>query len=271
MNLLPLVNISPVSAGATITVDLPIGVTYHQAQFLFTNITSAQATDVQVIADNKVFQEFADFAEIDKLNAFYIRPQNGDYHTLWFDRPELNEPWRHVCAVGTTDLRKFQIKFKVDAACVNPAIVAQAMTSMGEPMGLITKIKRQIYNISGTGEQDVTRLPQVGKLVAVHFSKAADDITKLVVKRDQVDQVDTLATHLEELLKQYKRVPQALWCSFDWCMRGHLTEALEVLEYASPTPGVRGLPVQDLRGKLTLTTAGDVLMISEHIDSLSGA
>jgi len=273
MKMIPLVNISAATAGATVTIDLPLGVTYHQVQLLRggTTFTAAQMKNIKVMADTKTFQEFADAAELAKYNAFYARAQNGNYNTIWFDRPELSEDYRDITAVGTLDLKKLQIQFDIDAGAVAPTIKAQAVTSLGEPIGLITKIKRQVYPISGTGEQDLTRIPQIGKIIALHFSKVADDVTKLIVKRDSVDMLESGAADLEELMKQYGRVPQALWASIDFCVKGGLSDALEVLEYAPTSPGGAPQPVQDLRAKLTLTTGGDVIMLSEHLDSLSGA
>jgi len=273
MKMTPLVNISPVTAGATVTLDLPLGVTYHQVQLLRggTTFTAAQMKNIKVMADTKTFQEFADAAELAKYNAYYGRAQSGNYNTIWFDRPELGEDYRDITAVGTLDLKKLQIQFDVDIAAVAPTLKAQAVTSLGEPIGLITKIKRQTYPIAGTGEQDLTRIPQIGKIIALHFSKLADDVTKVIIKRDGVDMLESNATDLEELLKQYDRVPQTLWATVDFCVKGNLSDALEVLAYAPSVPGAAPQPVQDLRAKLTLTTAGDVILLSEHLDSLSGA
>lgn len=266
----PLVNISQVNPGATVTIEVPVGSTYHQIQLLKTNLTAAQVTNIQIYADTKLFQEYTDLDQLDAINAFYKRPQNGNYHTFWFDRPELNEEFREITAIGTKDLKAFTIKFKIAAAAVAPAITARAETSMNLPLGLITKIKQQTHPLTSTGWQDITKIPQIGKIIGLHFYKATDDITEFTFKRDDNEIIETSVADVEEFQAQYNRVPQANYVHFDFAMKGNLFNALEVIEYAS----LNGQPpekVQDVRAKVNLTTAEDVLLLTEHIDSLSGS
>jgi len=266
----PLVNISQVNAGATVTIEVPVGSTYHQIQLLTANLTPAQVTNIQLYADTKLFQEYTDLAQLNAINAFYKRPQNGNYFTFWFDRPELQEDFREITAIGTKDLKAFTIKFKIDAAAVSPGITARAETSLNLPLGLITKVKQQTYPLTSSGLQDITKVPQIGKIMGLHFYKVVDDMTELNFKRDSVELIDTDVTDLEEFQLQYDRVPQANFVHYDFAMKGNLFNALEVQEYASVN-GQEPEKVQDVRAKVNITTAGDVLLISEHIDSLSGA
>lgn len=265
MSFRPITSISPVVAGGTVTIDLPVGQTYHQVQLLLTNITAAQGTQIQVIAGTKVIQEFDDFAELDALNDFYARPQAGNYHTIWFDRPELHESDRELTALGTIGLETVQIKFKVDAAAISPAVSVRADRSIGTPVGLITKIKRAAYPFTSSGEVDMSKMPKIGKVVGLHYKKATDDITTLRIVRDEVDQVETTVADLEEWQKQYGRVPVANYVHYDFTMKGDLDHSLEVQQYSD------GMPVQEFYSKLTLGTAETVVLLSEHIDSLSGS
>jgi len=271
MSLRPITDISPVVPGGTVTITLPLGMTYHQVQMLRTNLTAAQCTQVQVYIGTKVVQEFDDLEEMAALNAYYKRPQTGNYDSFWFDRPELDEQDREITAIGTLDVSNFQIKFKVAAAAVAPSISVRADRSIGTPLGVFTKIKRSPYPITSTGEVDLTRMPKIGKVIAEHYKKATDDMTALRVVRDEVDQIESSIVDLEEFQKQYGRVPQAFYVHNEYTIKGDITRALIVDQY-DPMPGeVRGRPVQEYFAKATVATAETIVLITEHLDSLSGS
>jgi hypothetical protein len=261
----PITDISPVVPGGTVTITPPVGMTYHQIQVLLANLTPAQCTQVQVYVGTKVVQEFDDLTRLAALNAYYNRPQTGLYHSFWFDRPELESQDREITALGTQDVSSFQIKFKVDAAAVNPSISVRADRSAGTPLGLITKIKSNTFAFTSAGEVDMTNMPKIGNVAAFHFHKPTDDISEIRLVRDEVDQIESPVADLEEWQKQYGRVPQANFVHADFLLKGDISRALEVQNYAD------GKKVQELFAKLTLGTAETVTLISEHLDSLTGA
>lgn len=265
MSFRPITDISPVYAGGTVTITLPLGMTYHQAQLLRTNLTRAQVTNIQVILGTKVVQEFNDLNELAALNAFHKRPQTAGYDSFWFDRPELEEADRAVTAIGTLDVSNFQIKCKIAAGAVNPGLSVRADRSIGTPLGAFVKIKRSDYPITSTGEVDLTKMPRIGRIIAEHYYKATDDMSNIRVIRDEVDQLESTVVDLEEWQKQYGKVPQANWVHNDYCIKGDLMTALEVDRYSD------GRQVQEYAAKVTVATAETITLVTEHLDSLSGA
>lgn len=265
MDFRPITDISPVYAGGTVTITCPLGKTYHQLQLLRENLTRAQVTNIQVILGTKVVQEFADLDELAAINAFHNRPQAAGYDTIWFDRPELEEADRAVTAIGTLDVSNFQVKCKIAAAAVNPGLTVRADRSIGTPLGAFVKIKRSDYPITSTGEVDITKMPRIGRVIAEHYYKATDDMSAIRVIRDDTDQLEATTADLEEYQKQYGKVPQANYVHNDYCIKGDLMQALEVDRYSD------GRQVQEYAAKATVATAETITLITEHLDSLSGA
>ena len=261
----PITDISQVYSGGTVTVNMPLGSTYHQVQFLRTNMTRAQCENVQVIIGSKVVQEYATLQELYDINAFHNRPQSANYDTFWFDRPELDPSEREVTAIGTLDVSSFQIKFKVNVAAISPALEVNADRSIGTPLGAFVKVKRNEFALTSSGQVMLPKLSRVGHVIAEHFHKAADDITEIRIARDDVDQLQSTTAKLEEYQAQYGKVPQALYVHNDYCIKGSLDTALQVDRYAD------GAEVQEYFAQVTVGTAATVTVISEHIDGLSGA
>ncbi len=261
----PITDISPVTPGGTVTITMPLGMTYHQVQLLRANLTRAQVTDIKVILGTKTVQEFADLNELAAINAFHKRPQAAGYDTIWFDRPEAEEADREVTAIGTLDVSNFQIKYKVAAAAISPGMSVRADRSVGTPLGAFVKIKRSDFPQTSSGEVDLTKMPRIGRVIAEHYYKATDDMTALRVIRDESDQLEATVADLEEYQKQYGKVPQANWVHHDYCLKGDLSQALMVDRYED------GKQVQEYAAKATIGTAETIVLVTEHLDSLSGA
>lgn len=250
--------VSNVAAGATFTIECPVGRTYHRIGLELTNITAAQLTNLTVEVNGKAIQTFADVAELKLLNDYYTRDDdsaNGLYW-LYFTRPEMHEDTRELTALGTADVDTLTISGDLDAAVVNPAIKAHAEFTAGTPLGLITKVKRfPVSLVAGVNEID--KLPRGPRILAIHNLKA--DITDLEIEADGVKIYDASKTVGESIQKMYDRTPQSASATHvDFVQDGDIAGALV-------TAGL-----QDFRLRPTATAAGVDTVVVEYLDAFAG-
>src|SRR3990167_485169 len=78
-----------VAAGAKFVQECPVGLTYDRILMKLTNVTLAQITNIEVVANGKTIQRYATGTRMQDLNEYYGRPLNSGYLTFFFERPEL--------------------------------------------------------------------------------------------------------------------------------------------------------------------------------------
>lgn len=264
MSLKKLPNVQNVVAGESFTIEIPVGATFEQIMLDVQGMTTAQLTNLEVQINGTTFQKFDDLVQLDALNSYWARPFSGNFHTLFFNRPEFREDYRGITAIGTQDVQTFVITGDIDAAAAAPAIVAWAETSLGQPLGLVTMIKKLPATFAASGEQDIDKIPRKGKILAQHFGKA--DVNNVVIERDNSKLIDAPKSVLEQTQKNAERprVPQtASFTHVDYVLDGLPGNALEVIEYAD------GSRVEDVRAKIDLGSSGQVNHIIEYL--ISGA
>lgn len=250
--------VSNVAAGATFTVEAPVGRTYHRIGLELTNILAAQLTNLTIEVNGKSIQTFADMAEMKSINDFYTRDDDSANGLYWiyFTRPELNEDTRELTALGTADVDTLTISGDLDAAVVAPAIKCHAEFSAGTPMGLITKIKRFPVTLTA-GVNEIDKLPRGPRIMALHMKLA--DITDVEVEADGVKTYDASKTVGESIQKMYDRTPQsAAFTHVDFVADGDIAGALV-------TAGL-----QDFRVRPTSTAGGNQVAIVEYLDAFAG-
>lgn len=262
-------SVSQIAPGLTVSVNFPVnGKTYNFATWALTNVTPADMTNIKFKLNGKTFQEFDDGTVLDELNDYYNRPYSGANHTAFFERPELREQFRRLTSIGTMGLSTFTMEFNLAATVVDPAIQFYADTGEPQLTGMITKIKKFPVSFTSAGKHDIDKIPRVGKIAALHFYKS--DISNVIIERDDVLVVDATKDILEQVQKIYDRVPVTAKCTHvDFIHRGVPTEALEVISYKN-NKGQGIQKVQDLRARLELDSAGQVIMLVEYLDSMSG-
>lgn len=265
--ILPINTTSAVTPGKTFTVEVPVNVTHEQIKFTLTNLTKLQVTDIKVKIGTKTFQEFDSLQELDDFNDYYNRQYLATESIFYFRRKELSEPAaRNVTGLGLKNIPSCTIECKIDAAAVSPDIAVESLAGIAQPLGLITKISRQTVPFVASGWNDIGKMPKIGKVVAYWLGKA--DVNEVVLKRDSVEIINATKTSIESYAKaaDEPRVPvTARFTTLDFILDGLLQNGLEVLQYAD------GSPVGSVHARLNLGTAGDVTVITESIDSLSGA
>jgi hypothetical protein len=249
-----------VVAGQTFVQRCPVGLTYDRIMVALTNITLAQLTNIEVLANGKSIQKFNDGQQLQDLNTFYGRPTNTNELTLFFERPEfITLPDQRACALGTSDVQTLIVKGDINAACVNPAILCYAVQSAPSRMGLVTKIKQTPVGFTAAGVVSFDQMVRAARLLALHYGKT--DVNNVVIEADGRRVVDMTKTQLENMLKDVGRVPvTARFTHVDMCMDGDLSQALVA------DPAV----VKDFRQLLTLGTSGTVNLMVEYLDGFEG-
>lgn len=253
-------SVSNVAAGATATLDLPLGLTYDVLMVNLTNITLAQLTNIEIRVNGKTVQEFATGTELDNINKYHGRLAfaNGVL-PIFFMRPELSLPGeRAITALGTADIATLSFHADVDAACTSPAITIYAQQSAQTNLGVITKIRAFPRAAATSGDFEITNIPRSGARIAcVHLFKA--DISHCVIKVDGREAVDATKTLLEQMQSAWGKTPvTASATHVDFVLNGNIQDALI-------TAGV-----QDLLVRPTLDTEGAVRTIVEFFEEFAG-
>lgn len=250
--------VSNVAAGATFTIECPVGRTYNRIALEVTNITSSQLTNLTVEVNGKAIQTFADLAELKAINDYYTRDDdsaNGVYW-LYFTRPELLEGQRKLPGLGTKDVATLVIRGDLAGAVVSPAIKCHAVYEDGQPLGLITKVKRFPVSLTA-GVNEIDKLPRGPRICAIHLFKS--DITDVEVEADGVKIYDASKTIGESVQQMEARTPQTASATHvDFMSDGDFKDALV-------TAGL-----QDFRVRPTATGAGVVNVVVEYLDGFAG-
>lgn len=250
---------SNVAANSDVTLNLPVGRTYHKVQLLMggTTFTRAMLTDIEVVINGRVVMAFADGDELQAYNDYYGRADNAGYLTLYFERPELRADQQEATALGTADVQTLQIRASI-AAATDPTLVARYVTSAPSKLGAFVKVRSFSANSAVSGEIDIDGIPTGPAIVAMHLFKA--DISAIDVEMDGVKVVDGIdKADMEIFQGEWGRAPvTASATHVDFCLNGDLRRALVT----------RG--AQDFRLRPTLDTSGAVRILVEYLDGWGG-
>lgn len=262
-------SVANVAAGSTMSLQIPRGHVIDAVILEMTNITLAQLTNIELRIAGKPVMKFASGTEIDEINQFYGRGASASgVLALWFMRPELMKhyvtdkagrvvPAGRLTSLGTSDIPTLTLHADINAACVSPACTARALTSgVGQPLGLINKVKRFPYNSAVSGEVQVDNIPRVARIAAIHFKKA--DVDAVTIDVDSVEVFNASKTTAHEVAGYNGRTAQAGYTHVDFIQAGDITKALILAG------------VQDFRAKMDLGTSGAFDIIVEYLDGLEG-
>lgn len=260
-------SLSNVSAGATATLNAPVGLTYDRIIFEYSGVTRAQMKDITVKINGKPIQEFADGDELDALNDYYGRSDTAGFLSLYFARPEMVDlGMQRSTGLGTADVKTLMVDIDIDGAALAPVIKAHAIKSDPQPLGSIVKVKRFQYNAGIVGQNEIDSIPTGPNVLAMHFKKA--DVTDVEVEVDSQKVTDASKTLLEAIQKEHGRTPQtAGYTHVDYGMEGDIFQAL--LTAHTDGNGNR-VNVQDFRQRVTVGSTGALPVIVEYVDGFAG-
>lgn len=261
--LIPLPSVSRVSPSSVAFVEVPIGVTYENFNFVMsgTGLAASMVDNVKLIANGQELQTFLNLQQLIDLNAFHGRATDtaADWCLHFKNDDYLNLDEKLMQGLGTLGLQTLVIEISLNATWpANGTITAYAnIDTKSEPLGAFNRIRQTVLNASAAGDIEFDKLIRGGAIYnQIHFFKA--DITKVVLEADSVKVVDATKGVLERQQKNvrpFARVPQTAKAThLDFIQNGFYGDAFR-------TDGMN-----DLRVRLTVGSAGAIQIVTEQLD-----
>ena len=158
--------------GNTVTLRLPIGLTYHQVytEYTFSDgapLALADAVNmVRLIANGKPIWELL-ASELDTKNQFESRAAAGGILTFDFDRFNMRtRSAEELTSLGSgmagdpTPLTTLTIEMDLKAAVVSGTLDSRSRVSEARPLGIFKKLRRYVDAFGGSGEFQLDDFPK---------------------------------------------------------------------------------------------------------------
>jgi hypothetical protein len=258
-----------VSGGNTVTLRLPIGLTFHQVftEYSFSDgsnplALAAAVAEIRVLLNGKPVWNIQ-ASELDTLNQFQSRAQASGILTLDFDRYNLRaRPAEEFTSIGTghpqdpTPVTTFVIEMDLKAAVASGSITSRMRQSDARPLGLFKKLRRYVHAFGGAGTFEIADLPKGDLINAMYNFASANSITAVRLERDDFVMFDRSAALNARVQSDGVRTPQAGLYAYDTSEDGNGTDQLST----------RG--VNDLRWFMTIDGAMTITSLVEYIGAL---
>lgn len=253
----------------TVTLRLPIGLTYHQVFIEYTFLTTLNLADsvaeLRVMLNGKPIWSIQ-ANELDKINQFQSRAAADGVSgilTIDFDRYNLRtRPATEFTSIGTgmagdaTPVTTFTIEMDIKAAVTGGTLSARIRQSESRMLGMFKKLRRYINAFGGAGTFEIDDFPKGDLINAVHFFESANDIDRVRLERDDFVMFDRTKELNGRIQSDGVRTPLANLYVYDTTEEGDGTDQLV-------TKGVN-----DLRWFLEIDGAMTVTSLVEYIGSL---
>lgn len=268
-----------VIAGNTVTLRLPIGLTYHQiwTEFSFqdavpANIVLSSAVDeMRVVANGKPIWNLR-AGELDSIAQYHGRTAAdaapGGIFVLDLDRFNLKtRASQELTALGSGDsndptpLTTFTIELDIAAGVASGTLDTRIVQSQSSPLGLIKKLRRYVNAFGGAGTFEIDDFPKGDLINAVYFFESANDIDRVRLERDDFVMFDRTKELNTRIQTDNVRVPQADLYVYDTTEKGYGVDQLL-------TRKPNGELINDLRWFLEIDGAMTVTSIVEYIGAL---
>ena len=264
-----------VGVSQTATLDLPIGLTYHNLLLDLSGGTFAPSNidEIRVKANGRTIYT-VDGLDLDVINKFDGRVGSVIALFLDFERYGLKtRAATEITAIGTgaprntnaqsplynpTPLGTLQLEVDIDGSAVTPALTAFAHQSAARPLGLIRHRRRFIYSPSGSGDFEISNLPRGLLIDKVYMKSAGDLIVSVKVDRDNFRIFDRTAAQNNLVQSDGVRVPQSSWFVYDPTEEGNGAESLVTKN------------VNDLRFIVNVSGADTVTLYVDYIGGFAG-
>lgn len=265
--------IANVSAGNTVSINLPVGNTYEQIALYHEGVTPAQLKNITLEVNGRTVSEWPNGERLVSMDKHFNRPQTDGAITFHFNRPELHLlQERRFFGLDTNSSQNITtaiIKMDIDAAAAAPVLEAFALVSQsvaGAP-NYLTKVRRFIVPVSAAGQFDIDNIPRPmgASIGAIHLymPDTAEDgdalcqITKAELLVDNVNWHDLDAVKAAAFQKNYGRVPQTGDAAvIDNILEGDVRHALALTD-----------TIQDFRLRCIAASTGQVEVMVEYIDT----
>lgn len=229
----PLTQISSGGVGATTTVKLDIGRSYHQVFIKHENVTAAEITNIRLVINGVTAKVWRSGTELNTFNLFKRIPALADHMVFDFERTGvLAKEVRESSAIGTgrsaegsegvaTAHILFDIAAVIAAAPAVPAISGYTVTSGPQLLGVIEKVVQYNAAPAAAGAFEVSDIPRASAIVsiAVDMSAVAVNNFELLVNNSAV--INTTPAIVNHRATAGIRTPQADWFIYDTAADGY--------------------------------------------------
>lgn len=256
-------------AGNTLTLRLPIGLTYNQVytEYNFTDAGSAVVAlatavgEIRVVANGRPIWSIQ-ASELDIINQFEGRSAAQGILTIDFDRYNLRtRAAEEFTSLGTgakddpTPLTTLTIEMdlKSGGGVTAGTLSSKLRQSDSRVLGLFKKRRRYVHVFTGAATVEIADFPKGDLINAAHMFESANDIDSIRVERDNFVMFDRSKELNSRIQSDGVRVPQADLFVYDTCEDGNGTDQLS-------TQGVNDLRwFIEIDGAMTITTILDYI------------
>lgn len=266
-------NVQNVANGARFVVSVPTGVkSIEQIGLeLGGTFTSAMISNLEVLANGKPIQSFAEASHMELIQDYYGDNTPADRVVLNFGRNHFKDRAdRERFFVGAGDLATLQVQGNV-AGATGPTLTAYERKTIlrrggDKPqdirgrnnLGLFTKVKNFTYTLTGAGTTEIDNIPREAWAQAIHLIQSADVITAVEVVIDGVKIWDASKARMTNIVQDAGRIKQASVYHIDWMLSNELNSQL-------PLAGV-----QDFRLKVSHSAGATVNAYVEYLSTFAG-
>lgn len=258
-----------VAASVTTSQAVTPGRTIEEIALQLGGTTFTKATHISAVrvrANGKTVIEGSG-AQLDALMAYRGRTIGANTLVLPFADYAMETELAQEVGAFDTSLGVENLTVEVDiGAATAPTLrsniteSAQQRNADGSPTpmaGLMSKILRYPFNVSAGGDLTIA-IPfgPVNGAVIKRMHLFSSAITRVVVKQDGVDVWDLSQADMSEQATRNGRTPQTNVYHVDWCLPGHLGEALD-------TRDARSIEVRP-----TFSGASSGFVLVEYLDTL---
>lgn len=252
---------SNVTAGATATLNMPLGLSYHQVLIDYSGVTLAQMKNIRFEINGKVVQKWKDGDRLNKMNKHYGRGDaTASVLPIWLTRTEMDSlAEQRVFAFGTSDVQTLTLLIDIDGAAAAPKLTAHAIKGNQSPLGIITKIKTFPVSFATSGEQEIDNLPlpQTARIAAIHLFSDKVSRCELEMNGQKVFEADKAL--VAKIQTDYGRTPQSTEkLTLDFMLEGDMSQALVLAG------------IQDFRLRPLLDAPGSIDVVVEYLDQYAG-
>lgn len=261
-------------AGNTLTLKLPIGLTYHQVwtEYAFSDGCCAVAlanaiSEVRVVANGKPIWNIQ-ASELDTYNQYQGRAAASGILCIDFDRFNMRmRSSEELTSIGTgakgdpTPLTTLHIEMDVKTGVASGSLSSRIVQSESRPLGLFKKLRRYINVFGGAGTFEIDDFPKGDLINQVLFFESANDIDNVKLERDDYVMFERTKELNSRIQTDGVRTPQSDLYVYDTTEKGNGIDQL-LTRYPD------GRLVNDLRWFLTVDGGMTVTSIVEYLGGL---
>jgi len=261
-NIAPLNKITGVQAGGTVSLTLPVNLSYDKVHLEYTGVLPSQIKNIKIELNGRVLTEYKTLTDLINENVYYKRPTQAGLATFHFVRTEVKSAQQpqlveqRFFALGTAGLTLCQIKFDIDVDADAPVINGYAEKSAAKAPGWLFKRRSFLHNFN-EDMNEVDNIPRpVGSYIAlIGIKKAGVKSAEFLVNYVQWREHVPKSLH-NQILVQNERAPIANIHSIDLMLDGDAFGAL-MLDPA----------INDMRLRIDSETGGQAEIVVHYYDN----